>query len=85
MGFRLLNVGMAIRHGEFERIRSVLADADADGPLTAREILELLEEEGEDFDSAHRVATVLGRRAQTGDVEVIREQPYRYDITAGSE
>lgn len=85
MGFRLLNVGMAIRHGEFERIRSVLADADADGPLTAREILELLEEEGEEFDSAHRVATVLGRRAQTGDVEVIREQPYRYDITAGSE
>ena len=69
---------MAIRHGEFERIQSVLADADTDGPLTAREILELLEEEGEGFDSAHRVATVLGRRAQTGDVEVIREQPYRY-------
>ena len=69
---------MAIRHGEFERIQSVLADADADGPLTAREILELLDEEGEGFDSAHRVATVLGRRAQTGDVEVIREQPYRY-------
>ncbi len=76
---------MAIRHGEFERIRSVLADADADGPLTAREILELLEEEGEEFDSAHRVATVLGRRAQTGDVEVIREQPYRYDVTGESE
>ncbi|WP_324663737.1 hypothetical protein [Haloarcula sediminis] len=76
---------MAIRHGEFERIRSVLADADADGPLTAREILELLEEEGEEFDSAHRVATVLGRRAQAGDVEVIREQPYRYDVTGESE
>ena len=69
---------MAIRHGEFERIRSVLDDADADGPLTAREILDLLEESGEEFDSAHRVATVLGRRAQTGEVEVIQDQPYRY-------
>jgi predicted Zn-ribbon and HTH transcriptional regulator len=69
---------MAIRHGEFERIQSVLEDADTDGPLTAREILDLLEEEGEEFDSAHRVATVLGRRAQTGEVEVIRDQPYRY-------
>jgi len=71
---------MAIRHGEFERIRSVLDDADADGPFTAREILELLDEEGEEFDSAHRVATVLGRRAQTGEVEVIRDQPYRYSV-----
>ena len=81
MGFGLLYVGMAIRHGEFERIQSVLDDADTDGPMTAREILELLEDEGEEFDSAHRVATVLGRRAQTGEVEVIRDQPYRYDIT----
>jgi len=71
---------MAIRHGEFERIRSVLADADADGPLTAREILDLLEESGEEFDSAHRVATILGRRAQTGEVEVIQDQPYRYQF-----
>ena len=69
---------MAIRHGEFERIRSVLENADADEPLTAREILRVLEEHGEDFDSAHRVATVLGRREDTGDVEVIRDQPYRY-------
>jgi len=69
---------MRIRHGEFERIRSVLEQADADEPLTAREILDLLEEHGEEFDSAHRIATVLGRRAQRGDVEVIRDQPYRY-------
>ena len=69
---------MRIRHGEFERIRSVLEQADADEPLTAREILDLLEEHGEEFDSAHRVATVLGRQAQRGDVEVIRDQPYRY-------
>jgi len=69
---------MRTRRGEFERIRSALEDADTDEPLTAREILEILEDHGEDFDSAHRVATVLGRRAQTGDVEVIRDQPYRY-------
>jgi len=69
---------MRTRHGEFERIRTVLEDADPDEPLTAREILEVLEEHGEDFDSAHRVATVLGRREDTGDVEVIRDQPYRY-------
>jgi len=69
---------MRIRRGEFERIRSVLEDADQDEPLTAREILRVLEENDEAFDSAHQVATVLGRRAQTGDVEVIRDQPYRY-------
>lgn len=71
---------MRIRRGEFERIQSVLAEADAEEPLTAREILVLLEEHGVEFDSAHRVATVLGRRAERGDVEVIREQPYRYRL-----
>jgi predicted Zn-ribbon and HTH transcriptional regulator len=71
---------MGVRHNEFERIRSVLETADAEGPLTAREILELLEDHDEDFESAHRVATVLGRRAQTGEVEVIRDQPYRYRV-----
>lgn len=70
--------GMRIRRGDFERIRSVLKEADADQPMTAREILELLDEHGEEFDSAHRVATVLGRGAQNGAVEVIRDQPYRY-------
>jgi hypothetical protein len=64
--------------GEFKRIRSVLREADPDGPLTAREILELAEEHGEEFESAHRVATVLGRWAERGAVEVIRDQPYRY-------
>jgi predicted Zn-ribbon and HTH transcriptional regulator len=73
-----LKACMRTRHGEFERIRSVLEDADTDEPLTAREILGLLEEHDEDFDSAHRVATVLGRREETGEVEVIRDQPYRY-------
>lgn len=80
MGFESLGRTMRVRRGEFERIRSVLADADTDGPLTAREILDILEDHGEEFDSAHRVATVLGRRAEAGEVEVIREQPYRYRI-----
>ena len=69
---------MHTRGNEFDRIRSVLREADADQPLTAREILQVLEEHGEEFDSAHRVATVLGRQAETGSVEVIRDQPYRY-------
>lgn len=71
---------MRIRRGEFERIRSVLSEADPDEPLTAREILDLLEAHGEEFDSAHRIATVLGREAEIGDVEVIRDQPYRYQL-----
>ena len=76
---------MRIRRGEFERIRSVLSEADPEGPLTAREILELLEDHGEEFDSAHRIATVLGREANAdaADAEDIRDQPYRYRI--GSE
>jgi hypothetical protein len=76
----VLCMHMRLRRGEFERIRSVVAEADADQPLTAREILDLLEEHGEEFDSAHRVATVLGRRAEAGDVEVIRDHPYRYRL-----
>ena len=71
---------MRIRRGEFERIRTVLSEADPDEPLTAREILDLLEANGEEFESAHQIATVLGRRAEAGDVEVIREQPYRYRV-----
>lgn len=64
--------------GEFDRIRAVLEETDREEPLTAREILEVLEEHGESFDSAHQVATVLGRHADTGAVEVIRDDPYRY-------
>jgi hypothetical protein len=71
---------MRIRRGEFERIRTVLSKADPEEPLTAREILDLLEEHGEEFDSAHQVATVLGREAQVGEVEVIDGQPYRYRL-----
>ena len=69
---------MRVRRGELERIRSVLEEAEHDGPMTAREILDVLLEHGEEFDSAHQVATVLGRHARDGDVEVIRGQPYRY-------
>ncbi|ELZ23547.1 hypothetical protein C475_14788 [Halosimplex carlsbadense 2-9-1] len=75
---------MRVRQRDFDRIRAVLDEADAEEPLTAREILDLLDEHGEEFDSAHRVATVLGRHAQSGDVEVIRDQPYRYEFTERS-
>ncbi|WP_435359187.1 hypothetical protein [Haloarchaeobius sp. DFWS5] len=71
---------MQDRRSEFERIKAVLAEADADEPLSAREIVALLEAHGEDVGSAHRVATILGRHAEHGNVEVIREQPYQYRI-----
>jgi predicted Zn-ribbon and HTH transcriptional regulator len=71
---------MRLQRGEFERIRSVLAEADPEEPLTAREILALLAENGEDVESAHRVATVLGRRAEGGEIEVLEGQPYRYRL-----
>ena len=67
-------------YDRYERIRGVLAEADE--ALTAREILALVEERGEngEIDSPHRVATVLGRRAERGEVEVIAGQPYRYRL-----
>jgi hypothetical protein len=68
------------RGSEFDRIRAVLEEADSGESLTAREILALLEEHGEEFESPHRVATVLGRRAETGDIEVIQDRPYRYRV-----
>jgi len=67
---------MAARHHEFEVIRRILEEADE--PLTAKEILEHLDDD--EIDSAHRVATVLGRRADGGDVDVIRDRPYRYRV-----
>lgn len=63
---------------EFERLRGILAEADE--PLTAREILAEVEDR-EQIDTAHRVATVLGRWADRGDVEVISDRPYRYRLT----
>lgn len=64
--------------GESEHIREVLAEVDPDEPLTAREIRDLLADHGVEVDSAHRVATVLGRWADRGEVDVIRDRPYRY-------
>lgn len=71
---------MAYRAREYERIRTVLDEADPDEPLTAREILRLLEASGEQFDSPHQIATVLGRRAREGEVQVIQSSPYRYRL-----
>lgn len=74
---------MRYRDAEFERLRRVLAAAEE--PLTAREVLRALDEaeDGADasLDSPHRVATILGRRAEAGDVEVIADSPYRYRLT----
>ncbi|MFC6799049.1 MULTISPECIES: hypothetical protein [unclassified Haladaptatus] len=67
--------------GDFERIRAVLAEVEPEGPLTAKEICAILADHGEEIESAHRVATVLGRRAQRGDIEVIEGQPYRYRLS----
>lgn len=67
---------MSARHVEFERILQVLEEADE--PLTAREIVEAMEDA--EIDSAHRVATVLGRQAQRGEVDVIEDRPYRYRV-----
>lgn len=73
---------MAYRAATYERIRNVVAEADPDEPLTAREILQLLEASGEQFDSPHQIATVLGRRAREGEVTVIQSSPYRYRLEA---
>jgi predicted Zn-ribbon and HTH transcriptional regulator len=70
---------MCLRRGEFERIHAVLMEVEPEEPLTAREILDLLDEYGESFDSAHRIATILGRHTDSS-IEVIQDQPYRYRI-----
>ena len=64
----------------FERLHGVLSEADR--PLTAQEIMSTLEERDEavDLESTHRIATSLGRRAERGEVEVVRGSPYRYRI-----
>jgi predicted Zn-ribbon and HTH transcriptional regulator len=67
---------MTAQPGEYERIRAVLENAEE--PMTAREILDTLEDA--EIESVHRVATVLGRRARSGSVDVIRDRPYRYRL-----
>mgnify|MGYP001029518751 FL=1 len=66
-----------MRTHEYKQIHGVLTDADE--PLTASEILTLLEAD-DTIDSAHRVATVLGRQAQRGEGDVIAGRPYRYAL-----
>lgn len=64
----------------FDHLAAVLAEADE--PLTAREVLDRLRSQGiEDFDSSYRVATVLGRAAERGGpVDVVDGSPYRYRL-----
>lgn len=68
---------MAVCHSDYDHIRTVLEEAEE--PLTAREIIEAIDVA--EIDSPHRVATVLGRRAERGDVDVIRDRPYRYRVS----
>lgn len=65
---------------EFERIKAALERADVEGPLTASEIVDVLEDHGVDVDSPHRVATILGRRSERGEVEIVDATPYRYRV-----
>jgi len=70
---------MSSTHSDVDRLEAVLAAADE--PLTAREILAELEAGGETaFESPHQIATVLGRWANQGGIEVITGQPYRYRL-----
>ena len=57
MTCRPLAFAMCVRR-EFERIRAVLAQANLDASLAAREPLRLLEKDGDVFDSAHRVPSM---------------------------
>lgn len=68
-------------HGspEFDALRGVLAEADE--PLTAREI-HLAMETDEQFGSPHRIATILGRQAEYGEITVLAGNPYRYTLNA---
>jgi predicted Zn-ribbon and HTH transcriptional regulator len=77
MMFGVVCMDMRSRRGEFERIHAVLMEVEPEEPLTAREILALLDEHGEPFDSTHQIATILGRHTDSG-VEIIHDQPYRY-------
>ncbi|WP_423750640.1 hypothetical protein [Salinirarus marinus] len=68
---------MHTRWRKYDELRGVLVEAEE--PLTAREILSSLEEHDE-FESAHHVATILGRAAEEGEVEVLDGSPYRYRL-----
>lgn len=71
---------MRTSHSDVDRLKGVLAAADE--PRTARELLAELEADGETaFESPHQIATVLGRLANRGCIEVIPDQPYRYRLS----
>ncbi len=61
----------------YDLLRGVLAEAK--DPLTAREIY-LAVETDEQSGSPHRVATILGRQAEAGEIKVIAGNPYRYTL-----
>lgn len=70
---------MRTTRSDVDRLQGVLANADE--PLTAREILSVLQAHGEtEFESPHQIATVLGRLAQRGKITVQTHQPYQYQL-----
>jgi predicted Zn-ribbon and HTH transcriptional regulator len=70
---------MRTTRSDVDRLQGVLATADE--PLTAREILAILEADGETaFESPHQIATVLGRLAHRGEITVQPHQPYQYQL-----
>ncbi|WP_049986490.1 hypothetical protein [Halobellus rufus] len=71
---------IATRPPGFEHLLDVLADAER--PLTAREICDRLDERGVDgFETPYRVATVLGRVVERGGpIVVVDGSPYRYRL-----
>ncbi|PYZ03196.1 hypothetical protein C8039_17460 [Halogeometricum sp. wsp3] len=64
-----------MREGDFGRILKC-EDAESTATDGTRDC-DLAKNTTRRSGAAHRVATVLGRRAQSGEVEVIQGQPYR--------
>lgn len=73
---------MHTQRAAYERLRGVLSEAEE--PLTAKEIMSLLEERGVEIEveSTHKIATILGRVAEEeyDEVEVVQDTPYRYQL-----
>ncbi|MDY6779419.1 MAG: hypothetical protein SV760_02495 [Halobacteria archaeon] len=70
------------RDTQFEVIRRVIRKEGLVGEeLTAREILDLVEDADVGISSAHEVATVLGSNSTDPRVQIIDGSPYRYKFS----
>lgn len=67
------------RDTDFDVIRRVIEEEGLKGEkLTAREILEIVNDKGADISSSHKVATILGYHSESPHVQVIEDSPYKY-------